>query len=310
MRIRERLAKYRGLTSFSAPWDSNENLPPSYAQIYHIRDYKRLVKDGVKPYFGDIPECDATCAKFSAGDYVSITVCAPESDANTICELNPLIISGLLPHEQKWTVLHASLQYRKDDFEEPIPSKHPMLCAIGFRLLYSSPLYSQLSSRMCDRAKYLRSFRESDMRARATFFGPLSHTPCPILAWALTQNDDGSTNWSFAANGTMLPPDPSLMLLKRITLTGRPNKVRNRIAAVRFMFFNAEDVQWFSPVGIRTKHGGKGSILKPIGSHGSFKALFKNPVQQHDVVCLDLWKRVFPKPSTQLFKHTKATLNV
>ncbi len=31
------------------------------------------------------------------------------------------------------------------------------------------------------------------------------------------------------------------------------------------------------------------------GTHGGFKALFDGPVQQREVVCMNLYKRVFPK---------------
>jgi pre-rRNA-processing protein TSR1 len=66
-------------------------------------------------------------------------------------------------------------------------------------------------------------------------------------------------------------------------------------AVVRFMFHNPDDVRWFKPVELWTKHGRRGRITEPLGTHGAFKARFDGPVQQRDAVCLSLYKRAFPK---------------
>lgn len=54
-------------------------------------------------------------------------------------------------------------------------------------------------------------------------------------------------------------------------------------------------MKYFSPVQLRTKLGRMGHISESLGTHGYFKAHFDAPISQMDTICLNLYKRVFPK---------------
>ena len=102
------------------------------------------------------------------------------------------------------------------------------------------------------------------------------------------------------ATGTVHSCNPDRVVLKRIILTGFPQRVHKKKAIVKYMFFNAEDVKWFKPLDLFTKYGRRGRIKEPVGTHGAMKCLFDSPVQQNDSVCIALYKRVFPKWPTSL----------
>ena len=123
------------------------------------------------------------------------------------------------------------------------------------------------------------------------------------------------------ATGSFMNPDPKRIIAKRIILTGHPFKVNKKTATIRYMFFNpggrlfrlapyfvyrrltlfhcfllfAEDIAYFAPVQLHTKHGRSGHIRESLGTHGYFKAHFDGQINQMDTVCLSLYKRVFPK---------------
>jgi len=105
----------------------------------------------------------------------------------------------------------------------------------------------------------------------------------------------GERTRELLAHGSMLGADADRIALKRIVLTGYPTRVHKRHATVKYMFYNPEDVRWFAPAGLTTKHGLQGHVVQSVGVHGVMKCLFNAPIKQHDTVCLPLYKRVYPK---------------
>ncbi|CAJ07007.1 conserved hypothetical protein [Leishmania major strain Friedlin] len=289
---RQRFAKYRGMRSFhTGRWDPAENLPPQYAYIYKLQGYSRIRESAIDACEGGMAE---------VGMCIAITlVNVPQSVWNA-CERCLLIASGQLQHEQKWSVLHFQVQ-RASELDEPIKSKTPMLAHIGFRKFYVSPLFSDISSG--DRSKFARFFHEGDRFRMATFFGPISYNPCPLLLFqvpSLEEQAEGNP-LRLACFGGSLPPNPETLLLKRAVLSGRVAVIHKKQVVVKYMFFNDEDIKWFQPVDLYTKFGRRGKITKPVGTHGLFKAVLNDQIMQHDVVCMDLFKRVFPKWTTVAF---------
>lgn len=102
---------------------------------------------------------------------------------------------------------------------------------------------------------------------------------------------------NLVATGSFMSSDPTRIIAKRIVLTGHPYKVHKKTATIRYMFFNRDDVAYFQSVELHTKYGRTGHIKEALGTHGYFKAHFDGPIQQMDTVCMNLYKRQFPKVS-------------
>jgi len=253
------------------------------------------------------------------GAYVTITLQGIPSSA--YANLSPhtiLTAVSLLPHENKVSVLHMGLTSQpnsktdNDIKEVPIKSKDVLTFRCGWRTWSSRPIFSQHNLNS-DKHKFERYMPTNGGAFFAgSVFGPVTYGNCPVLMFreakdvtmetpdivigdAVGGGRIGDSRREFLAHGSIIGADADRIVLKRIVLTGFPTRVHKRHATVKYMFYNPEDVKWFMPAGITTKHGLQGNIIQSVGDHGVMKCLFDRPIKQHDTVCLPLYKRVFPK---------------
>ena len=103
--------------------------------------------------------------------------------------------------------------------------------------------------------------------------------------------------------------------------------------AILYEFVSSNVTPLFlQPVELWSKHGRRGRIKETVGTHGMFsdpadvvdqvvffcalltlslssgsmKCIFNTSVQQHDTVCMSLFKRAFPKWPEQLYQIGRA----
>lgn len=133
----------------------------------------------------------------------------------------------------------------------------------------------------------------------ASIYNYIEIPPSSILVFSLGGISEARFNTNeiekLVATGTILSGDTYKLLIKRKILTGNPIQIHKRRAVVRYMFFRSDDVLWFSSIELVTKNGLRGHIEEPIGTYGYMKCYFNNLIKGHDIVCLNLYKRQFPK---------------
>ncbi|CAL1383706.1 unnamed protein product [Linum trigynum] len=289
---RKRFAKYRGLKSFrTSSWDPKESLPADYARIFAFDNFPKTQKH-VLAKASEMEQADSDdCVQ--AGQYVRLHIKdVPMHIAHKLYEVAkaaPLIASGLLQHESKMSVLHFSIK-KHDTYDAPIKSKEELLFHVGFRQLVARPIFST-DNINSDKHKMER-FLHPGHFAMASIYAPISFPSLPLIA---LKKIEGGGAPAVAAFGTLRSINPDRIILKKIILTGYPQRVSKRKATVRYMFHNPEDVRWFKPVEVFSKYGRRGRVREPVGTHGAMKCLFDGVLQQHDTVCMGLYKRAYPK---------------
>ena len=271
--------RYRGLKSFrTSGWDPQENLPRDYARISQIRNFRNVRKALLRQSDNE--------KVVSPGTHVDIYIAdVPATIRNS--NVASLTVFSLLPHEQRLSVQHVA-QARHPLSTGIIKGKEQLLAQVGFRRYVVQPIFSQHTK---SNKHKMERFMPLSGNFVASFYAPITLTDSPAVLFKV--EGDGSV--TLLSTGTLLSCDPDRIVCKRVLLSGHPYKIQKRAAVIRYLFHNREDIAYFKPVQVRTKHGRRGHIKEALGTHGHCKITFDKPIMQHDTVLLPLYKRVFPK---------------
>ncbi|ERF74677.1 hypothetical protein EPUS_00807 [Endocarpon pusillum Z07020] len=309
---RERLAKYRGLKNLrTSEWNVDADAPfePSdYQRLLKIADYKKSKNAAVR---------EALAGGVPVGTKVEVEILnVPASLQNSG---PPTSMFSLLRHEHKSVVVNLNMTL-SSALSKPIKSKEELIVQIGPRRFVINPIFSTAGTTPNDVHKFDR-FLHPGRTAIATFIGPLtwgsvpvlvfkgasahsqdSETEAPISVDAMATDVEASTGklsqqLQLVGNATTVPPSSSRVIAKRVILTGHPYKIHKKLVTIRYMFFNKDDVAWFSALPLWTKRGRQGYIKESLGTHGYFKATFDGKINPMDAVGVSLYKRVFPRPA-------------
>lgn len=279
---RFRFHKYRGLRSFrTSPWDPKENLPFDFSRIFQFENFRGTKKRVLSTHFG-----------LSAGSWLCLNL--RDVHVGTLSNhaaQHPLILSGLFQFEQKMSAINYTVA-KVGSYPHPLRSKEELWFHVGFRRFKACPIFSE-HAHNSDKFKLSKFLHDSTMSV-ATILGPITFPPMPITVWKELQPGRPL----LCATGGVLSVNPDRIVLKKVVLTGKPFRVRNRRAVIRGMFHNPEDIKWFKPIELWTKKGLTGHIAEPLGTHGYMKCTFSGKLDHGDTVCLSLYKRVFPSFAT------------
>mmetsp|Transcript_31592 Transcript_31592/g.46303 ORF Transcript_31592/g.46303 Transcript_31592/m.46303 type:complete len:923 (-) Transcript_31592:762-3530(-) len=276
----DRFARYRSLKSFRrSHWDPKENLPDSYGNIYHFQSFKSTQRDvmaDMKDVMDAAAEAMSPGGRWSkehnkqknedsmddrdmtdssdededlleghlpSGVYVTITVeSVPPSSYDCISPSALLAVVSLLPHENKVSVMHAGLSQTPNcemPPSDPIKSKDVLTIRCGWRTWRCRPVFSQ-NNLNSDKHKFERYMPTDGAHFAASFFGPVTYAPCPVLVFREAGPERNARQ--LVAVGSVLGADAERIVVKRIILTGFPVRVHKRHATVKYMFYNPDDV--------------------------------------------------------------------
>lgn len=205
-----------------------------------------------------------------------------------------LVASTLFPHETKLSVMHFKIK-RTLENKDPVPSKSLMEFNCGFRRVQIKPIFSLETNPGANTEKYKYSrFLRDDTPQVASAICPIMFAPSKVLCFTEQSLAEPSVK-SIIATGVVMPPNPMRIILKRIILTGYPLKCHKKKGVIRYMFFDVKDIKWFKPVELYTKNGLRGHIKSSLGTHGLMKCVFNDFIKQNDIVCMPLYRRIFPE---------------
>ncbi|SGZ54402.1 CIC11C00000005740 [Sungouiella intermedia] len=288
---KDKFREYRGIKSLGScdwEWDEHDSQRPSiYSRLLRINNFRatrnKMQKDAIKE------------AQVTIGNKVRLYIRAPQYIlANVDVAKAPFVVYSLLAHEHKLAVANFSFK-SWEDYEEPIPSGEAIVVQYGFRRQVITPTFNQASNSANNVHKFERFAHLGDTCIATAIAPPLFYNAPAIF---FKQTAPGAPI-ELVGQGTFLNCDHTRVLAERIVLTGHPVKIHKRLVTVRYMFFNAEDINWFKAVPLFTKSGRTGFIKESLGTHGYFKSTFDGRLTAQDVVAMPLYRRVWPGLSQQ-----------
>ncbi|KAI1927032.1 ribosome biogenesis protein tsr1 [Ophidiomyces ophidiicola] len=299
---RERLARYRGLKSLKTSiWEKEEDRP------HEPENWRRLLQ--VADYKGSRNQCirEALAGGVTPGTRVNVILCDVPLRLRQKVP-SPLSLFSLLRHEHKHSVVNINM-ILNSTVEEPLKSKEELIIQYGPRRMIINPLFSAPGTTPNNVHKFDR-FLHPGRNTVATYIGPISWGSIPVLVFRRTSIPDPEVlegnkthaminSLQLIGTGTTMTPDHGRVVAKRIILTGHPFKIHRKVVTVRYMFFNAEDVNWFKALQLWTKRGRSGYIKESLGTHGYFKATFDAKINPQDAIGISLYKRVFPRQAKE-----------
>ena len=294
---KERFKKYRGLDSMkTGSWNPLINLPKEYRTIFSFENIKNTFRISVRRAHNDGLKLN--------GNYIKIIVTNFDFENLKYCkEEIPMVLSTLLDHERKLCVMHYKFtaNYEQDNTIVENMNKNIFECHCGFRRYLIKPIFSTEVFTGGDKLKIQR-YLEKDKFYIMTTYAQLTYPNSPIILFTHKTLDNNviDNKLSFCGTGMTLEANDKKVILKKIVLTGYPVKIKKKKAIVRYMFFNPSDISYFKPIQLTTKKGLRGNITESVGTHGYMKCIFSDYIKSNDTVCLNLYKRVFPK----YFKET------
>jgi pre-rRNA-processing protein TSR1 len=275
---RIRFQRYRGLKSYrTSAWDPKENLPLEYGRIFQFASFNRSMKTVLE---------NSKENPVEAGAYITIHIAdAPLTLAKSFNPAKPMVLGGLFKYENKISVVHFHIT-KHTSYTEQVKSKDNLIFHVGMRRFATRPIFSEAAPN-CDKQKMVKELAAGVHPIVASIFGPITFPPAPLIVF----NPAGD----LVATGSLIEVNPDRIITKRIILTGKALKVHKKNAVVREMFYFPEDIEWFKPVDLWTRHGRNGNIKESLGTHGRMKCQFDLPISQADTICMSLYKRCFPK---------------
>ena len=217
---------YKALKSFrECEWNPYSNLSKRFDNIFVFKNYVRSMKVAKEEHRKN--------GFVFKGMYIRLFI--KDFPIHQLKKNKPLIISTLLKHERKMTIMHMTIQRFSEEENVKLKSKtvHEIQC--GFRRFRNNLIFSKIF-KGCKKVKYEKEISTNNLHL-ASMYCMNIFPPANVMIFQEKRNQK-----RLVAYGHVKNADPLKVILERVILTGYPYKSRKKKAIVRLMFFNSNDV--------------------------------------------------------------------
>lgn len=200
----------------------------------------------------------------------------------------PLIVGGLLHGEENIGFVQCRIKKHRW-YGKILKTRDPLILSIGWRRFQTQPIFSKLEDNMRNR---MLKYTPEHVACMSHFWGPITPQGTGILAIQDVATE--IPGFRIAATGSIVELEKSTCVVKKLKLTGVPNKIYKKTAFIQGMFNSALEVAKFEGAKIKTVSGIRGQIKKTATkiSEGCFRATFENKIQYSDIIFCRTWYKV------------------
>ncbi|KAJ1844435.1 Glycoside hydrolase 2 (Mannanase, beta-galactosidase), partial [Coemansia sp. RSA 2703] len=266
------------------------------------KDFYQQQKDELQGYVDSTREAMQELAEINyrwSGEYVKIVIeDMPFEFMNGFNPTIPIVVGGI-PNEEGLSLINMRIK-RHRWYPRILKTGDPIVISVGWRRFQTIPTYY-----MNDRIKNrMLKYSPEHMHCNAVVFGPYVQPGTGFCAYFLKR----AHRFGIAGTGTVLENTQTIDIVKKLKLTGYPEKIHKNTAYVGKMFNSSLEVAKFEGASIKTVSGIRGQVKKASGDNGVFRATFEDKIKMSDIVFLRAFRTIpikkFYNPITSLLSVT------
>ncbi|KAJ2384682.1 Glycoside hydrolase 2 (Mannanase, beta-galactosidase) [Coemansia sp. RSA 2611] len=266
------------------------------------KDFYQQQKEELQSYVDNTRNEMAELADINyrwSGEYVKVVIeDMPYEFMQGFNPAMPVVVGGI-SNEEGLSLINLRIK-RHRWYPKILKTGDPIVISVGWRRFQTIPTYF-----MNDRIKNrMLKYTPEHMHCSAAIYGPYIQPGTGFCAYFLKRMH----SFGIAGTGTVLENSQSIDIVKKLKLTGYPDKIHKNTAYIKKMFNSPLEVAKFEGASVKTVSGIRGQVKKAAGSAGMFRATFEDKIKISDIVFLRALHTIpikkFYNPITSLLSVT------
>ncbi|KAJ1884162.1 Glycoside hydrolase 2 (Mannanase, beta-galactosidase), partial [Kickxella alabastrina] len=271
---------------FGLSGDKMKKLKSKFDKLYdsdedaETRDFYQQQKDELQGYVDNTRNEMDELADINyrwSGEYVKVVIeDMPYEFMQGFRPETPVIVGGI-SNEEGLSLINLRIK-RHRWYPRILKNNDPIVVSVGWRRFQTIPTYF-MNDRIMNR---MLKYTPEHMHCGAAIYGPYVQPGAGFCAYYLKRTH----NFGIAATGTVLENSQTIDVVKKLKLTGFPEKIHKNTAYISKMFNSPLEVAKFEGASIKTVSGIRGQVKKSAGENGLYRATFEDRIKMSDIVFL------------------------
>jgi ribosome biogenesis protein BMS1 len=288
--IQKKMAKKKAFDSQYDEGTGKNNTTQYYQSLLDDQAQKKRALHETMEVVGDDLDKRIGLVGFFAGLYVRMVVKGvPVEFVKNFDPTVPLFAGALNAGEDQLGMVQGRLK-RHRWYPRILKAQDPIVISIGWRRVQTQPIFAVDDPN--GRHRYLK-YTPKHMHCMCAFYGPI--VPPNTGFVVIPSKNARSPFFRLTASGFTIGVEHGATVVKKLKLTGVPEKIQKTTCFVKGMFTSDIEAAKFVGAKVKAVSGLRGIIKKVLkGKNGIVRCSFEDKLLMSDIVFLRSWKAVEP----------------